>query len=89
MAKVDVADLIRDLENSIQWLRESAVERLEAVEKQNPGLSEGELFQHYKNEVERGLDGLNAETVATVAHRSFLELRRKRGGFNPDHVTGA
>lgn len=80
---------IRDLEAALEWLKDHAVGKLNDVEKANPGLGESALFEHYKAEALRALDGLNPETVAVIANRAFLELRRKRAGNNPDHVIGA
>jgi hypothetical protein len=85
----NVADTIKELEQQIEWLRDHAEAKLDEVEKANPGLSETDLFQLYKDEGERALDGLNPAIVAATLQRSFLEIRRKRSGYNKDHIGGA
>jgi len=85
----NIEETIKDLEQQIEWLREHAEGKLDEVEKANPGLSEAELWNLFHAEAERALDGINPAMVAANLQRAFLELRRKRSGYNRDHIGGA
>ncbi len=91
--KVAATATIAELEAIIEWLKESAADKLADVEKRNPGLTDNELFAEFRDEAERALDGITPTTVAATAHRAFVELRTalktKKSGQNKDHIGGA